>query len=53
MTYTNSSLVSYKALSPNYNARPTGSAITKIAIHYMAGDLTVEGCGSVFAPVSR
>lgn len=48
----NSSLVSYTRLSPNhYNGR--AYRITKITPHYMAGDLSVETCGAVFAPTSR
>lgn len=47
-----SPLTNYVAMSPN---RYAGRAypITKITIHHMAGDLTVEGCGSVFASPSR
>lgn len=52
MAFTNSSLVSYTRLSPNYNKR-TQSKITKITIHHMAGNLSVEQCGSVFAKASR
>lgn len=47
----NSSLVSYTKLSPNYSTRP--GKISKITIHHMAGNLTVEACGNVFAPSSR
>ena len=49
----NSSLVSYTKISPNSNPRkhevynPSGK-ITKITIHHMAGNLTVETCGNVF-----
>lgn len=44
----NSSLVNYTALSPNhYNGR--NHSIDKITIHHMAGNLSVERCGSVFA----
>lgn len=46
----NSSLVNYTKLSPNYSER--GSRIKKITIHHMAGNLTVETCGNVFAPKS-
>lgn len=52
MAFTNSSLVSYTRLSPNYNKR-TESKITKITIHHMAGNMTVEQCGASFAKVSR
>lgn len=49
----NSKLVSYTKISPNKNPRknstynPTGK-ITKITIHHMAGNLSVESCGNVF-----
>ena len=52
MAFTNSSLVSYTKLSPNYNKR-TQSKITKITIHHMAGNHTVEQCGALFAKVSK
>lgn len=52
MAYTNSKLVSYKKLSPNYNDRG-GKAIKKITIHHMAGNLSVEKCGDLFAAKSR
>lgn len=44
----NSSLVNYTKLSPNYGSR-NGTKISKITIHHMAGNLSVETCGSVFA----
>lgn len=47
----NSKLVDYTRLSPNYN--PRQDKIRKITIHHMAGNLSVETCGSVFAPTSR
>ena len=47
----NSSLVSYTKLSPNYSNRT--EKISKITVHYMAGNLSVETCGEVFAPSSR
>lgn len=43
----NSPLVNYVKLSPNYDSRD-GKAITRITIHHMAGNLTVEQCGQVF-----
>ena len=47
MIFTNSPLVSYVDLSPgNYGLRP--GPITKITIHHMAGNLSVETCGRVF-----
>lgn len=48
----NSPLVNYTKLSPNCN-KPRSHKIDKITIHHMAGNLTVEQCGSVFAPTSR
>lgn len=48
----NSSLVSYTRLSPNHSGRRK-YPITKITPHYMASDLSVETCGSVFASTSR
>ena len=48
----NSSLVSYTKLSPNCN-KPRNKPISKITIHHMAGNLTIEQCGNVFAPTSR
>lgn len=61
MGYTNSSLVNYTKLSPHKNDprnpsitsrkhptyNPSGK-ITKITIHHMAGNLSVETCGNVF-----
>ena len=48
----NSSLINYTRLSPNCN-KPRNHKIDTITIHHMAGNLTVEQCGSVFAPKSR
>lgn len=48
----NSPLVSYTRLSPNCSSRD-GARITKITPHHMAGCLSVETCGSVFASSSR
>ncbi len=48
----NSSLVSYTKLSPNCD-HPRNHAIDKITIHHMAGDLSVETCGNLFADPSR
>ena len=48
----NSNLVSYTKISPNRTS-PRQNTIKKITIHHMAGNLTVEQCGSVFAPASR
>lgn len=47
----NSSLVNYTKLSPNYSTRT--AKIDKITIHHMAGNLSVESCGNVFATTSR
>lgn len=47
----NSSLISYTKISPNRT--PRKKPIRKITIHHMAGNLTVEQCGAVFAPTSR
>nr|DAY84972.1 MAG TPA: N-acetylmuramoyl-L-alanine amidase [Caudoviricetes sp.] len=50
--YSNSSLVTYKKLSPMCSSRildsnPTGK-IDTITIHHMAGNLSIEACGEVF-----
>ena len=47
----NSSLVNYTKLSPNYSART--KKIDTITIHHMAGNLSVESCGAVFADSAR
>ena len=48
----NSSLISYTQISPNRNS-PRNQPISKITVHHMAGNLSVETCGNVFAPSSR
>lgn len=48
----NSGLVSYTKLSPNCD-HPRNHAIEKITIHHMAGDLSVETCGNLFANPNR
>lgn len=48
----NSSLVNYVKLSPNCT-KPRNRAIKKITIHHMAGNLSVETCGALFAKASR
>lgn len=48
----NSDLVSYTKISPNSN-NPRNHKIDKITIHHMAGNLSVEGCGEIFAKSSR
>lgn len=52
MNYTNSSLITYKNISPNKTS-PRNHIIDTITIHCMAGDLSVERCGSLFAKSSR
>lgn len=51
MAYTNSSLVSYTKLSPNYNKR--NHEIDTITIHCFVGQVTVERGCEVFAKSSR
>lgn len=48
----NSKLVNYTRISPN-STNPRNHKIDTITIHHMAGNLSVESCGQVFAPVSR
>lgn len=48
----NSQLVNYTKRSPNCNA-PRNHAIDTITIHHMAGNLSVERCGELFAKKSR
>lgn len=48
----NSKLVSYTKLSPNCN-KPRKSKIDTITIHHMAGNLSVEDCGRIFAKPGR
>lgn len=48
----NSSLVQYKKISPNKNS-PRKNKITKITIHHMAGNLSLETVGRLFASSSR
>ena len=48
----NSSLISYTRLSPNHSGKRT-HAIDTITIHCMAGNLSVESCGALFASPSR
>ena len=47
-----SPLVSYVRLSPNKSSR-NGSKIDTISIHCMAGNLSVETCGALFASSNR
>lgn len=48
----NSPLVCYTKLSPNHSGRRT-KPISRISIHCMAGNLTVESCGQLFANPNR
>ena len=48
----NSSLVNSIRISPNRTS-PRYGTIKNIVIHHMAGNLSVETCGNVFAPTSR
>lgn len=48
----NSAFVNYTRISPN-RSHPRNHTIDKITIHHMAGNLSVETCGSVFANSSR
>ena len=48
----NSALICYSKISPNRNS-PRNHKIDTITIHCMAGPLSVETCGNVFAPSSR
>ena len=52
MAYSNSPLVVYTKLSPNHSGLRQHE-IDTISIHCMAGNLSVEVCGQVFAPTSR
>lgn len=48
----NSPLISYTRLSPNHSGR-RNHVIDTISIHCMAGNASVETCGSLFADPSR
>lgn len=48
----NSSLISCTVLSPNHSGKRT-KPIDRISIHCMAGNLSVESCGALFAKSSR
>ena len=48
----NSALVSYTKLSPN-STNPRNTAIKKITIHHMAGNISVETCGNIFVSPAR
>ena len=47
----NSPLVVHTRISPNSN--PRREKITKITIHHMAGNLSIETCGNIFASAER
>lgn len=47
-----SELVDYVKISPN-STNPRNHKIDSIVIHHMAGNLSVESCGNVFASSSR
>ena len=47
----NSPLVDYTKISPNSSART--AKISKITIHHMAGNMSVESCANVFQDTSR
>ena len=48
----NSPLVDFTLISPN-STNPRNKKISKITIHHMAGNATIEQCGKVFQPKSR
>lgn len=48
----NSNLVQYTQFSPNKSSR-NGEKIDKITVHHMAGILSVETCGGIFASPAR
>lgn len=50
--FTNSSLATYKNISPNRSSGRQGHKIDTISIHCMAGDLSVQACGQLFAKSS-
>lgn len=52
MVYSNSPLVSYTKISPNQSGQRK-YPITRISIHCVVGQCSVETLGSIFAPTSR
>lgn len=48
----NSPLVSYTKLSPNCNS-PRNQPICKVTVHHVAGIVSAETIGNIFAPTSR
>jgi hypothetical protein len=51
MMMSNSSLVNYTRISPNSN--PRNKPISKITIHHVAGNLSIETIGAIFASTAR
>lgn len=51
MAYSNSSLVDKVIKSPNFSKGRVN--ISKITVHHMAGDLSIETCGNMFSNTSR
>lgn len=47
----NSKLVNYTKKSPNYSERT--AKISKITIHHMAGNCSIEACGEIFAKAAN
>ena len=47
-----SSLASVSIISPNTSGIRTAE-VSRVIVHHMAGDLSVEACGSIFASPSR
>ena len=50
--FTNSKLINYIKHSPNHSG-PRGHKIDTITIHCMAGNLSIESCGALFANKNR
>ncbi len=48
----NSNLINYTKISPN-STNPRQDNIKKITIHHMAGNMSIEGCGDLFANPNR
>jgi len=48
----NSPLVVYTKISPN-STNPRKDKIRKITVHHVAGVLSVESCGEIFASAAR
>jgi len=52
MMMSNSPLVNYTKISPN-STNPRRKPISKITIHHVAGNLSVETIGNIFVPTAR